>query len=191
MIQKMFHSIDLLQKGMDAAWLRNEVISNNIANAETPNFKSSSVAFETMFKKALQDQVESQSSPSNEVAQQDAFSSPIPSQYENKRTRDKHIVFSQNEDIVSTANGLDQDFSNVRTRGSHFDFDGSEETQNMNDISPVVSQNDHLTMRMDGNNVDVEAENVALARNTIYYYSLTEQMNSEFTRLGMAIREGK
>lgn len=191
MIPKMFHSIDLLQKGMDAAWLRNEVVTNNIANAETPNFKSSSVAFETMFKKALEDQVEAQAAPGNEVVQQDAFANDIPSQYENKRTRDKHIVFSKNEDIVDAGNGLDQEFSNVRTRGSHFDFDGSSQTQALTDVSPVVSKNDNLTMRMDGNNVDVEAENVALARNTIYYYTLTEQMNSEFTRLGMAIREGK
>ena len=191
MIQKMFNSIDLLQKGMDAAWLRNEVITNNIANAETPNFKSSSVAFETMFKKALEDQVQAQSAPGDEIAQQDAFSNNISSQYENKRTRDKHIVFSPNEDIVDTANGLNEEFSNNRTRGSHFNFDGSTQAQRLSDISPVVSQNDDLTMRMDGNNVDVEAENVALARNTIYYYTLTEQMNSEFSRLGMAIREGK
>lgn len=188
MIPKMFHSIDLLQKGMDAAWLRNDVITNNIANAETPNFKSSSVAFETMFKKALEDQVQEQS---GEPAHQDAFSHDIPSHYENKRTRDKHVVFSQNEAIVDAGNGLNQDFSNTRTRGNHFDFDGSSEVQNIADVSPVVSQNDDLTMRMDGNNVDVEAENVALARNTIYYYTLTQQMNSEFSRLGMAIREGK
>ena len=191
MISKMFQNIDLLQKGMDAAWLRNEVITNNIANAETPNFKSSSVAFETMFKKAIEDQAQIQSFAGDEPARQDAFSNDIPSHYENKRTRDKHIVFSQNEDIVDAGNGLDQDFSNTRTRGSHFDFDGSNEVQNLADVSPVVSQNDDLTMRMDGNNVDVEAENVALARNTIYYYTLTEQMNSEFARLGMAIREGK
>ncbi|HWR21896.1 MAG TPA: flagellar basal body protein [Feifaniaceae bacterium] len=190
MIPKMFHNVDLLQKGMDASWLRNEVITNNIANAETPNFKSSSVAFETMFKKALEDQAQAPEKDGGSV-QKDAFSNDIPSQYENKRTRDKHIVFSQNEDIVDVGNGLNQDFSNTRTRGSHFDFDGSREPGSLDDVSPVVSQNDDLTMRMDGNNVDIEAENVALARNTIYYYTLTEQMNSEFARLGMAIREGK
>ncbi len=190
MIPKMFHSIDLLQKGMDAAWLRNEVITNNIANAETPNFKSSSVVFETMFKKALEDQAK-QPSAGNEPVRKDAFLGDISSDYENKRTRDKHIVFSQNEDILDTGNGLNQDFSNTRTRGSHFDFDGSRKAQTLDEVSPVVSQNEDLTMRMDGNNVDVEAENVALARNTIYYYTLTEQMNSEFARLGMAIREGK
>lgn len=191
MIPKMFQSVDLLQKGMDAAWLRNEVITNNIANAETPNFKSSSVAFETMFKKALEDQVKGQATADNDEVLQDAFANEIPSHYENKRTRDKHIVFSKNEDIADAGNGLNPEFSNIRTRGSHFDFDGSSRAQALADVSPVVLKNDNLTMRMDGNNVDVEAENVALARNTIYYYTLTEQMNSEFTRLGMAIREGK
>jgi flagellar basal body rod protein FlgC len=58
------------------------------------------------------------------------------------------------------------------------------------DVSPVVIQNNNSTMRMDGNNVDIEAENVELARNTIYYYTLTEQINSEFTRLSMGSTKG-
>ncbi|HOR13388.1 MAG TPA: flagellar basal body protein, partial [Clostridia bacterium] len=36
---------DVLKSGLDAAWLRNEVIMNNIANAETPGFKASKVEF--------------------------------------------------------------------------------------------------------------------------------------------------
>ncbi len=39
----MFSAVELLQKGANAAWLRNEVISNNIANADTPGFKRSDV----------------------------------------------------------------------------------------------------------------------------------------------------
>jgi flagellar basal-body rod protein FlgB len=48
MWNNMFSSVDLLQKGTNAAWLRNEVISNNIANVDTPDFKRSDVQFESL-----------------------------------------------------------------------------------------------------------------------------------------------
>jgi flagellar basal-body rod protein FlgB len=37
-------SVDLLQRNMAVSTLRREVIANNIANAETPNFKRSEVS---------------------------------------------------------------------------------------------------------------------------------------------------
>lgn len=46
MFEKMFNNVSLLKKGLDASWLKNEVISNNVANVDTPGFKSSSVEFE-------------------------------------------------------------------------------------------------------------------------------------------------
>lgn len=39
-------SIDVLNSALNASWLRNSVISNNIANADTPGFKRSVVKFE-------------------------------------------------------------------------------------------------------------------------------------------------
>ncbi len=192
MIPKMFGGIDLLQKGMDAAWVRNEVISNNIANAETPNFKSSSVEFESIFQKALNDQLEAQSGAVGVRApEQDAFAATIEPRYENKRTRDKHIAFSKNEELVKDPVRMDTDFASKRTRENHFTFADDAQQTPLSDVTAQVTKNDKTNMRYDGNNVDVEAENVALARNTVYYYTLTEQINSEFARLGMAIREGK
>ncbi len=44
----LFSSVNLLEKGLGATWLRNEVISNNIANVDTPGFKASEVEFETL-----------------------------------------------------------------------------------------------------------------------------------------------
>ncbi len=46
-------TVDILQRSMNTSLLRREVISNNIANAETPNFKRSDVSFETELKNAL------------------------------------------------------------------------------------------------------------------------------------------
>lgn len=43
----------ILNKSMDAASLRNEVIANNIANVNTPKFKRSEVLFEDKMKKIL------------------------------------------------------------------------------------------------------------------------------------------
>ena len=134
MLDGIFENMNYLQKGLDAASLRNEVISNNIANVDTPGFKRSNVEFESYFKAALND--------GGFVA---------------KTTRDKHIKFSSNIDGVSAA----------------------------------IVQDDTTSMRMDGNNVDIDAENSLLAANTIYYDTLIEKLNSEITRLSLVINEGR
>jgi len=46
-------TVDILQRNMDTASLRRQVIANNIANAETPNFKRSYVNFEAELSRAL------------------------------------------------------------------------------------------------------------------------------------------
>ena len=46
-------SIDLLHKALDVNALRYQVTANNIANAEVPNFKRSSVNFESELKRAF------------------------------------------------------------------------------------------------------------------------------------------
>lgn len=43
----------LLNRALDTASLRNDVIANNIANVDTPKFKRSEVIFEDKLKKAL------------------------------------------------------------------------------------------------------------------------------------------
>lgn len=136
MIKDIFASTKYLEKGLDAAWLRNQVISNNIANAETPGFKSSSVEFENIFAAALDDT----------------------GAFDNKVTRSKHISFS----------GADPE-----------------------SVVPVVLQNNDTSMRMDENNVDIDYENVELAKNTLYYNTLVEKLNTEFSMLRLAITEGR
>jgi flagellar basal-body rod protein FlgB len=46
-------SLDIMQREMDVSVLRRQVIANNIANADTPNFKRSTVDFESQLKRAL------------------------------------------------------------------------------------------------------------------------------------------
>lgn len=42
-----YNYINVLQQATDASWLRNTIISNNIANVDTPNYKRHDVQFET------------------------------------------------------------------------------------------------------------------------------------------------
>lgn len=135
MWDKLFASTDLLQKGMEASWLRNAVIRNNIANSETPNFKSSEVEFESLFQNALEG-----------------------GGFSGKTTRDKHIQ------IGNTS---------------------------IDKLSPSIVENDNTSMRMDGNNVDIESENVKLAQNSIQYNTLLYKLNSELSRIKLAVKEGK
>jgi flagellar basal-body rod protein FlgB len=46
-------NLDILKREMDVSVLRQNVISNNIANSDTPNFKRSVVNFEAQLKRAL------------------------------------------------------------------------------------------------------------------------------------------
>ena len=52
MWSNLFSSVDYLEKGLNAAWTRNAVISNNLANIDTPGFKASEVEFEEIMAEA-------------------------------------------------------------------------------------------------------------------------------------------
>ena len=134
MWDKLFQTTDYLQKGLDATWLRNEVISNNIANADTPGYKASEVQFEDVLVSAISG-----------------------SELELKTTREGHITKA---------------------------------TSNLDKLEPEVITEENTSYRYDENNVDVEAEMVSLAQNTLQYYTMVSKINSEFNKLNMAIRGG-
>ena len=56
MLEQIMNSptMDYLGRGLQAATMRQEVISNNIANVNTPNFKKSEVQFEELLAKELE-----------------------------------------------------------------------------------------------------------------------------------------
>ena len=135
MWNRIFKPMDVIGRGLSAAWTRNAVIRNNIANIETPGFKASVVEFESIFARAVQG----------------------------------------------------KGFVGTRTHDGHRELGAS----NIENIRPKVYQSRELSMRADGNNVDIESENVRLARNSIYYNTLMEKLNGEIRRLRMAISEGR
>ncbi|MDE6600601.1 MAG: flagellar basal body rod protein FlgB [Lachnospiraceae bacterium] len=49
----VFDYVNVLDKALDASALRHEVISNNLSNVDTPNYKRQDVNFETQLAKAL------------------------------------------------------------------------------------------------------------------------------------------
>ena len=135
MWNKIFKPMDVMQMGLSAAWTRNAVIRNNIANIETPGFKASYLDFESLLAKAAQE----------------------------------------------------GGFVGTRTHPGHREigFAGIES------VRPRIRQSKELSMRADGNNVDIESENVRMVQNTLFYNTLMEKMNSEIRRLRMAISEGR
>lgn len=118
-----FDYINVLNRAADAAWQRNEAISNNIANVDTPGYKRQDVAFESVLQQALG----------------------------NNR-------YQSMDDKVANVN-----LSRLRGR-AYVDYA-------------------NYSYRLDGNNVDIENENVMLAENQLKYQGLISGINQEFTNL--------
>lgn len=48
-----FNYVNVLQKAAGVSWTRNDILANNIANVDTPNFKRKDVQFETYLMSSL------------------------------------------------------------------------------------------------------------------------------------------
>ena len=118
-----FDYINVLNRAADAAWQRNEAISNNIANVDTPGYKRQDVAFESVLQQALG----------------------------NNR-------YQSMDDKVANVN-----LSRLRGR-AYVDYA-------------------NYSYRLDGNNVDIDTENVELASEQIKYEALTSSISSQFSRM--------
>ena len=133
MFPDMFDTADLLQKGLDAAQKRQDVIANNIANVDTPGFKASNVEFESYMKDAL-------------ASGDDTFQA--------NTTMPQHIQFGSGSAM---------------------------------DVQPQVVTDNSTSMRMDGNNVDIDAQMSSLAKNSVWYDTLVAKLNGEVQRMKLAI----
>ena len=125
-----FHYINVLDKAADAAWLRNDAIANNIANATTPGYKRQDISFESELERAL----------------------------------GRRRYLSMDAKVAR----LTKTELKPRTYTDHANF----------------------SYRMDGNNVDIDTENVMLAANQIRYNGIITGIQSEFTNLTTAMRSG-
>lgn len=94
----------MLESSMDYLWTKQAVIADNVANAETPNYKAKYVQFEDSFQAMLQNAVTS-GQKSWEVARTIENASP-------------YTYVASNEFFTSDGNGVDiaeQELEAVRT----------------------------------------------------------------------------
>lgn len=75
-----------------------------------------------------------------------------------------------------------------RTDEAHFEFD---EGPSVDSVRPEMVTDNSTTLRNDGNNVDIDREISLLAQNTVWYSTLAQISQREFTDLRSAIKEGK
>lgn len=52
-LSNAYNYINILNKAADAGWTRNDILANNIANADTPGYKRKDVQFETYLSNAV------------------------------------------------------------------------------------------------------------------------------------------
>jgi len=128
-------NMGILEKGLDAASLRNTVIANNLANVDTPGYKRSNVLFEDELRKA--------------IAQKSSIQGFI--------THEKHIPIGR---------------------------------RSVPEVKPEVALRNDTAMRNDGNNVDIDREMAAMAKNSIMYAAIAQELNGEFQKIKSAI-EGR
>ena len=125
-LSNAYNYVNVLGKAADASWTRNDILANNIANADTPGFKRKDVQFEINLKNA-----------------------------------------------VAGTDSLNETVANI----------------DLNELNcTTYTDQANLSYRYDGNNVDINTENVELAKNQLKYYTLMNSMSQEFSRLKSALR---
>ena len=87
------------------------------------------------------------------------------------------------QEVLQNQMNLNQHVTMNKTNAKHIDsaYVGDLTVETVNDTS----------YRVDGNNVDIDVENAEMAKNTIYYNTVVNQVNSQFSRLKTAFRINK
>ncbi len=125
-----FGYVNLLDNTADVSWQRQTLITNNIANNDTPGYKRQDIEFESVLRNALISTHE--------------------------RTLDRAVDYLYDEKNGKAGDGVA----------------GIEYTDYEN-----------YSYRLDGNNVDMDTENVELASEQLRYQALTTSITNQFNRL--------
>ena len=168
MLNGIFDQANLLEKGLDAAWKKNEVIANNIANSDTVDFKASHVEFESVFRKLLDTDSNSFfSTNASGTSQTESLTQEFGKTVENQ-TYGSSSVAGNSENIRNAAD------SSLSTEDSLWNI-----TQNKD------------TSQANGNNVDLDSEMSELAQNSILYNTLSYSVTKELARIKIILNEGR
>lgn len=76
----------------------------------------------------------------------------------------------------------DDDFKLQRTRKTHMEIPSE-----FDSLDGMITTT-QTTARMDGNNVDIDKETTDFAKNVIYYNTLSQKVNGQFSQLRAAIK---
>lgn len=129
--------MDIMGRYLDVLTLRRDVHANNLANAETPNFKRSVVNFEAELRRVVEN--------NNHVIQPEA-----------KVTDPRHITFN-----------IPRDYRDVQPRR----------------VLDYLS-----TVKPNGNNVDINEENMAVNQNQMMYEAMTRYIAHQFSQVNLVLR---
>lgn len=119
MLNKIEGKTAILEKALDASWMKNEVIANNIANVNTPGFKKSYVRFEDQMASATSDfQIGSMQKDS------------------------KFLPIGNDSRSISSPEVMQESFTSVRKDGNNVDVDVemAELAKNTIKFNAIVSQ---------------------------------------------------
>ncbi len=94
------------------------------------------------------------------------------------------VVF---EEELRKAVGQEGRIKGIVTNEKHIPISGSSGAE----IKPKVVLSNDNSMRNDGNNVDIDREMAALAKNTMMYTALVQALNGELQKIRTAIYEGR
>jgi flagellar basal-body rod protein FlgB len=163
----------LLGKGLDGSALTQTVHSNNVANENTPNFKKSEVYFKHTLEAFLRDDYPY-------LRKTRAAHMPLgPYTEEKDRLRGTRAGHYPLYETPASAESMKK--TGPRHLGLVTGADG-----------PIVAYNrETYTLRTDGNNVDVDLEQAAIAENEIYYNTLTQLLSEQYGLLRAAASEGR
>lgn len=67
----------------------------------------------------------------------------------------------------------------------------SEINEQINSSNVLIQENENQSLRLDGNNVDLEKENLQLAKTQLQYMYTVTEINSYLSKLKSVISEGK
>ncbi|MCK9216582.1 MAG: flagellar basal body rod protein FlgB [Firmicutes bacterium] len=135
MISKINNSVNNLSKSLDYFWNRNELLSKNIANANTPGYKRYDIKFDDYLNKEK-----------SKFSIGTLIKSP------------KFIPIGKDRADL---------------------------------VAPLAFRDESTSMRRDGNNVDINIENAELAKNTMSYNIVANQLSKELSIIKQAIGEGR
>lgn len=83
---------------------------------------------------------------------------------------------------------LDQNQIGLKTTNSrHLEINGSLS----GDLEPELTRESQTSFRKDKNNVDMDIEMAEMTKNSLYYNALVTQVNNQFRRIKLVVKEGR